>query len=125
MARYNSHCKNTDTPNGFKYIFFPPQGNEVRIKSRNVSTNWKQPPVLDLRKVIRWSLFSIHLNISCRFNGVFYGEPKGKKILQDSTRFFFDYNQIHTIEIYSFHYIIYAYLLDSTHLFNLKFYKPL
>ena len=29
---------------------------------------------------------------------MFYGEPKGKKILQDSTRFFFDYNQIHTIE---------------------------
>ena len=41
------------------------------------------------------------------------------------TRFFLDYNQIHTIDIYSFYYIIYAYLLDSTHLFNLKFYKPL
>ena len=84
MARYNFHCKNTDTPNGFKYIFFPPQGNEVRIKSRNVSTDWKQPPVLDLRKVIKWSLFSNHLIISCRFNEAFYDEPKGKKILQDS-----------------------------------------
>ena len=79
MARYNFHCKNTDTPNGFKYIFFPPQGNEVRIKSRNVSTDWKQPPVLDLRKVIRWSLFSIQLIISCRFSKRFMMNRKAKK----------------------------------------------